>query len=34
VKLLAELQRTGGRRGLVTMCVGGGQGMALIFERL
>lgn len=34
VKLLAELQRTGGRYGLATMCVGGGQGIALIFERI
>lgn len=34
VKLLYELQRTGGRYGLVTMCIGGGQGVAAIFERL
>lgn len=34
VKLLAELQRTGGRYGLATMCVGGGQGIAMIFERI
>jgi acetyl-CoA C-acetyltransferase len=34
VKLLAELQRIGGRFGLVTMCIGGGQGIAAIFERL
>jgi acetyl-CoA C-acetyltransferase len=34
VKLLAELQRTGGRYGFTTMCVGGGQGIAAIFERL
>jgi 3-hydroxyacyl-CoA dehydrogenase len=34
VKLLAELQRIGGRYGLVTMCIGGGQGIAAIFERL
>ena len=33
VKLLYALQRTGGRRGIVTMCIGGGQGMAAIFER-
>jgi acetyl-CoA C-acetyltransferase len=33
VKLLAELQRIGGRYGLVTMCIGGGQGIAAIFER-
>jgi acetyl-CoA C-acetyltransferase len=34
VKLLAELQRTGARYGLATMCIGGGQGIAAIFERL
>jgi acetyl-CoA C-acetyltransferase len=34
VKALYELRRTGGRYGLVTMCIGGGQGMAAIFERL
>jgi len=34
VKALAELERTGGRYGLVTMCIGGGQGIAAIFERL
>jgi len=34
VKALYELQRTGGRYGLVTMCIGGGQGIAVIFERL
>jgi acetyl-CoA C-acetyltransferase len=34
VKLLAELERTGGRYGLVTMCIGGGQGIAAVFERL
>ncbi len=33
VKALYELQRTGGRRALVTMCIGGGQGIAAIFER-
>lgn len=33
VKLLHELQRTGGRYGLATMCIGGGQGIAAIFER-
>lgn len=32
--LLAELKRTGGRYGMVTMCVGGGMGAAGIFERL
>ena len=33
VKVLYELARTGGRYGLVTMCIGGGQGIAAIFER-
>ena len=32
-KALYELQRTGKRRALVTMCIGGGQGIAAIFER-
>jgi acetyl-CoA C-acetyltransferase len=34
VKCLYELQRTGGRYGLVTMCIGGGQGIAAIIERV
>jgi acetyl-CoA C-acetyltransferase len=34
VKALHELQRTGGRYALVTMCIGGGQGIAAVFERL
>ncbi len=34
VKALDELARTGGRYALVTMCIGGGQGIAAIFERL
>ena len=34
VKLVHELKRTGGRYGLVTMCIGGGQGIAAIFERV
>lgn len=33
-KLVHELRRTGGRYGLVTMCIGGGQGIAAIFERV
>lgn len=33
VKALYELQRTGGRKGLITMCIGGGQGIALAIER-
>lgn len=34
VKAVHELQRTGARYALVTMCIGGGQGIAAIFERL
>jgi len=34
VKAMYELQRTGGRRALITMCIGGGQGIALAIERL
>ena len=34
VKALYELQRTGGRYALVTMCIGGGQGIAAVFERM
>jgi acetyl-CoA C-acetyltransferase len=34
VKALYELKRTGGTRALVTMCIGGGQGIAAIFERM
>ena len=33
VKALHELDRIGGRYALVTMCIGGGQGIAAIFER-
>jgi acetyl-CoA C-acetyltransferase len=34
IKALYELQRIGGRFALVTMCIGGGQGIAAIFERI
>lgn len=34
VKCIYELQRTGGRYGLVTMCIGGGQGIAAVIERM
>ena len=34
VKALYELQRIGGKYALVTMCIGGGQGIAAVFERL
>ncbi len=33
-KAIHELHRTGGRYALVTMCIGGGQGIAAIFERI
>ena len=33
-KAIAELHRTGGRYARVTMCIGGGQGIAAIFERV
>lgn len=33
-KAIYELQRIGGRYALVTMCIGGGQGIAAIFERI
>jgi acetyl-CoA C-acetyltransferase len=34
IKALYHLQRTGGRFGLATMCIGGGQGIALAIERI
>ncbi|MBY8974738.1 acetyl-CoA C-acyltransferase family protein [Rhodobacteraceae bacterium NNCM2] len=34
LKCLAELDRIGGSKGLVTMCIGGGQGIALAVERV
>jgi acetyl-CoA C-acetyltransferase len=34
VKAIYELQRRGGRYALATMCIGGGQGIAAIFERI
>jgi len=33
IKAMYELHRTGGRYGLITMCIGGGQGIAAIIER-
>ncbi len=33
IKLMDALERMGKRRGIVTMCIGGGQGMAAVFER-
>jgi len=34
VKALYELRRTGGKYALVTMCIGGGQGIAAIYEAM
>ena len=34
MKALYELERTGGSKGLITMCIGGGQGIAIAIERL
>ncbi|MGX0902491.1 acetyl-CoA C-acetyltransferase [Roseovarius sp. MBR-79] len=34
VKALYELERTGGKRAIITMCIGGGQGIALAIEAL
>jgi acetyl-CoA C-acetyltransferase len=34
IKCMYELQRTNGRYGLVTMCIGGGQGIAAVIERM
>lgn len=34
IKALYELERIGGKRGLITMCIGGGQGIAIAFEML
>jgi acetyl-CoA C-acetyltransferase len=33
VKAMYELVRIGGRYGLITMCIGGGQGIAMVIER-
>lgn len=34
VKTVYELRRSGGRYGLITMCIGGGQGIAMVVERI
>jgi acetyl-CoA C-acetyltransferase len=34
IKAMYELQRSGGRYGLITMCIGGGQGIAAVIERM
>ncbi len=33
IKAAYELKRTGGKYGLITMCIGGGQGIAMVIER-
>jgi acetyl-CoA C-acetyltransferase len=33
IKCLYELERIGGRYAVATMCIGGGQGIAVLFER-
>jgi acetyl-CoA C-acetyltransferase len=34
VKAMYELKRTGGRYALITMCIGGGQGIAMVIENV
>jgi acetyl-CoA C-acetyltransferase len=34
VKAIYELERSAGRYGLITMCIGGGQGIAMVIERV
>ncbi len=34
IKCMYELERIGGRYGLITMCIGGGQGIAIVIERV
>jgi acetyl-CoA C-acetyltransferase len=34
VSLLHELKRSGGKRGLATLCIGGGMGVALAVEAM
>jgi acetyl-CoA C-acetyltransferase len=34
VKAMYEMRRTGGKHALVTMCIGGGQGIAAVLERV
>lgn len=34
IKAMYELHRTGGRYGLITMCIGGGQGIAMVIEKV
>jgi acetyl-CoA C-acetyltransferase len=34
IKAIYEMQRTGAKHALVTMCIGGGQGIAAVWERV
>ena len=34
VKMMYEMKRTGAKTGLITMCIGGGQGISAIFRNL
>ena len=34
IKTMYELHRTGGKYGLITMCIGGGQGIAMVIEKV
>lgn len=34
IKAMYELHRTGGKYGLITMCIGGGQGIAMVIEKV
>ena len=34
IKAMYELKRTGGKYGLITMCIGGGQGIAMVIENV
>ena len=33
-KAISELERSGGKYAVVTMCIGGGQGIAALFEKI
>ncbi|MEJ2458169.1 MAG: acetyl-CoA C-acyltransferase, partial [Novosphingobium sp.] len=34
IKTMYELKRMGGKYGLITMCIGGGQGIAMVIENV
>ena len=34
VKLIYEMKRTGARYGVATLCIGGGQGLSVLYENL